>query len=272
MTFWMSVVWGIVFAFAELIPCSGDTFLNALSNYFAFCPYDSEVNIVYFFLMTGLALACIAVFLPELRMFLYGLLHSNRKHPTPNEKISKRMFSLLLFSLLPMLLAVLIRKRLTGLENRMIWLSVATVLNGALVLVASKYNKGSKTDKTITIGDAVFVGISQVFSVVPGFSRTGVTLLAAMTSGFESDFALQYSVMLGIPVYLCMAFGYFVAGIGGFVLSHILLYILAAVFAAVSGYGTLKLLRWLLAKSYLDAAAFFCFGAGTVMLVLSFIN
>lgn len=272
MTFWMSMVWSIVYAVAEMLPASGDAFLNAVSSFFAFRPFDSEVNIVRAFLSLGLTVGCCAAFYAELRMFFYGLTHAGGKYPTPNAKISKRLFSLILVGLLPMLIGFFIRSRLAALNGKMIWLAIATALNGVLMMVAAKYNKGSKIDKTITAGDAFFVGFTQLFSVVPGVSRTGLAILAGLTSGFESDFALQFSVMMGIPLYSISTLRYFGAGLGGFVFSHILLYLVCLVTTAAAAFGTVKLMRLVLAKSALDATAFFCFGAGTVMLVLSFIN
>ena len=51
----------------------------------------------------------------------------------------------------------------------------------------------------ITINQAFMIGIAQAFALMPGISRSGVTLLAAMYLGLKKADAIFYSMLIGIP-------------------------------------------------------------------------
>ena len=51
----------------------------------------------------------------------------------------------------------------------------------------------------ITIKQAFMIGIAQAFALMPGISRSGVTLLAAMYLGLKKADAIFYSMLIGIP-------------------------------------------------------------------------
>ena len=51
----------------------------------------------------------------------------------------------------------------------------------------------------ITINQAFMIGIAQAFALMPGVSRSGVTLLAAMYLGLKKADAIFYSMLIGIP-------------------------------------------------------------------------
>lgn len=68
----------------------------------------------------------------------------------------------------------------------------------ALAVVANK--NGKKEDNDITYLDAIFVGILQAISLVPGISRSGMTLVGCLGRNMNSKTALKYSFMLYFPV------------------------------------------------------------------------
>ena len=51
----------------------------------------------------------------------------------------------------------------------------------------------------ITINQAFMIGIAQAFALMPGISRSGVTLLTAMYLGLKKADAIYYSMLIGIP-------------------------------------------------------------------------
>src|SRR5690625_1201910 len=61
---------------------------------------------------------------------------------------------------------------------------------------------GVKNDDNITIKDAFVVGLAQSVALIPGISRSGATLVAAMLLGMKKETALRFSFLLYIPVSL----------------------------------------------------------------------
>ncbi|MBQ3306607.1 MAG: undecaprenyl-diphosphate phosphatase [Bacilli bacterium] len=70
----------------------------------------------------------------------------------------------------------------------------------ALLLVFNA--NGDKQDKDITYQDAIVVGLFQVISLLPGISRSGLTLVGCLLRGMDQKTSLRYSFMLYFPVSL----------------------------------------------------------------------
>jgi len=69
-----------------------------------------------------------------------------------------------------------------------------------IVLYVADVRAGEKETSKITIGVALLVGIAQAFALIPGTSRSGVTMSAAMLLGFSRVASARFSFLLSIPV------------------------------------------------------------------------
>ena len=72
---------------------------------------------------------------------------------------------------------------------------VMALLMGGTELFARHERKAEK----LRLLDALFIGIAQVGALIPGFSRSGSTLTAALSLGFKREDAAHVSFLLGIP-------------------------------------------------------------------------
>lgn len=69
-----------------------------------------------------------------------------------------------------------------------------------IALLLSYLVKGEKEDKDITYQDAIVVGLFQLISLLPGISRSGMTLVGCLLRGMNKKTSLKYSFMLYFPV------------------------------------------------------------------------
>jgi undecaprenyl-diphosphatase len=76
------------------------------------------------------------------------------------------------------------------------WACVAMAL---LLGVAEIWARHSRTVDKASLADAVLVGLAQVGALIPGVSRSGSTLTAALALGFKRDEAARLSFLLGLP-------------------------------------------------------------------------
>jgi len=70
---------------------------------------------------------------------------------------------------------------------------------GALLVVAEMWARHSRTIAKATLADALIVGLAQTGALIPGVSRSGSTLTAALLLGFKREEAARLSFLLGLP-------------------------------------------------------------------------
>lgn len=70
---------------------------------------------------------------------------------------------------------------------------------GVLLLVADKMGPRIKAMEDMTFGPAMIIGLSQALALIPGTSRSGITMTAARFLGYERAEAARFSFLLGIP-------------------------------------------------------------------------
>jgi len=83
---------------------------------------------------------------------------------------------------------------------------------GLLMIFADRWGKRERDITTMTVRDAVLIGVAQALALVPGTSRSGVTITAARFMGFERQDAARFSFLLAVPVIL-LATGYSLLGL-----------------------------------------------------------
>ena len=74
-----------------------------------------------------------------------------------------------------------------------------TILYGILMLIADMVGPQERTVSNMTLGSAMIIGVAQALALIPGTSRSGVTMTAARFLGFTRPEAARFSFLLGIP-------------------------------------------------------------------------
>lgn len=71
-----------------------------------------------------------------------------------------------------------------------------------LMLLADRFGRRVRNISSIRIKDALLIGCAQALALVPGTSRSGVTMTVALALGFERQDAARFSFLLSVPVIL----------------------------------------------------------------------
>lgn len=75
-----------------------------------------------------------------------------------------------------------------------------TLVFGMLLYIADRYGKQLHRLEHVNFPNAIFVGLAQVMALIPGVSRSGVTMTAARFLGMERAEAARFSFLMSIPV------------------------------------------------------------------------
>jgi undecaprenyl-diphosphatase len=76
------------------------------------------------------------------------------------------------------------------------WTSVAMAI---LLAITEVYARHNRTIDNMSLADALIVGIAQVGALIPGVSRSGSTLTAALALGLRREEAARFAFLLGLP-------------------------------------------------------------------------
>lgn len=98
----------------------------------------------------------------------------------------------LILSFLPVLAFGLFIPEIRGTEV----IAVNLVLFGILLWVADKYGR---SDKSVSNGTAFIVGFAQALALIPGISRSGITISAMRARGVERTAALDFAFLMSMP-------------------------------------------------------------------------
>jgi len=75
----------------------------------------------------------------------------------------------------------------------------ACIVMAILLALAELYARHQRTIANASLTDAITVGIAQAGALIPGVSRSGSTLTAALALGFKRDEAARFSFLVGLP-------------------------------------------------------------------------
>lgn len=200
----LSVLQGVT----ELFPVSslGHTILvPALFG----APVDTKAPQLIPFLVTlhlGTVVALIWAFRGRWLQLVRGSVQQLRGQPNSEGKLA----GLLILATIPAGLAGLIlQKPLERIFHDVRLVAVVLLLNGLALIVAERYRARLVSQSStrpalerLTVRQALLIGVSQIFALVPGFSRSGFTMAAGLGLGLARDAAAEFSFLLGVPIIL----------------------------------------------------------------------
>jgi len=138
------------------------------------------------------------------------------------------------------------------------------LLGTGCILYISKYRKNSKEMSYL---DAFLIGIAQGIAIIPGVSRSGVTIATGLLSKLRKETVFKFSFLLSIPAVI----GAMIAESSDMFLAEIdgLAIVLGVLVSMIVGYVALKLLKRLLLKERFHLFAYYCWLLGTAIVAIT---
>ena len=217
----------------------------------------------------GAILACCMIYFKKLYPFSF-----NKNPIIFKEKIN--IWKNIIISLIPLvLLGLLLYDIVVELFYNLFIISIMLIVYGILIIVFDKYNKKEKKTKEInhiSKLQAFLMGVVQVLAIIPGTSRSGVTILFAGVLGLNRKVAIEYSFFLAIPVMfmasLLKGMKYYFSY--GLVLKEIIIIVIAMSVAFIVSLFVLKTLIALIKKINFKIFGFYRIILGIIILLLIF--
>lgn len=112
----------------------------------------------------------------------------------------QRLFKLIILASIPAGVAGYLLNDIV--ENNLrepLLISIMLIAVGILMLVAERTNKHKGIEKT-GLKDSLIIGIAQAIAIIPGVSRSGITISAGLFRGFEREASARFSFLLSTPL------------------------------------------------------------------------
>jgi undecaprenyl-diphosphatase len=98
-----------------------------------------------------------------------------------------------------MVFGVLLEKKIDSTFRNLYVIAFSLIALALVLVLAEKVGKKQRDLKTLTLGDSQKIGWAQVIALIPGTSRSGVTITAGLFIGLDRESAARFSFLLSIP-------------------------------------------------------------------------
>ena len=145
----------------------------------------------------GTLTAVVLYFRVELRKMFFEWFGSLRGRHTPDSRLAWAV----LFGTIPAGLAGLLFKDYIGENLRSpLVIAITTIIFGLLLWFADSRKDLKRDEHELRWKDVLVIGLAQAIALVPGTSRSGITITAALMLGLNRQAAARFSFLLSIPV------------------------------------------------------------------------
>src|SRR5882757_4918884 len=196
MTTFEAAVLGLVQGITEFLPISSTAHLRIVPALLGWQDPGAAFTAV---LQLGTLAAVVGFFLRELLTMISAALAAARD-PARRGDPNARLLLYLIVGTIPVGVAGILLKHSIEGSFRSLWVVATSMIVIALVLAyVEKAARHERSYDSIRLRDAIIIGCAQALALVPGVSRSGITLLAAMALGLRRDAAARFSFLLSVP-------------------------------------------------------------------------
>jgi undecaprenyl-diphosphatase len=277
-SYFQAIVLGLLQGVAEPFPISSLGHAVILPRLFGWNIHQNDDYFLSFLVATHLATAIVlfGIFFDDWRRIIAGLVRSLRNREVAADDTDARLGWLLVVGTIPAgILGLLLEHPLRKLFASAPSAAAFLVLNGVLLLAFERLRRRApsaadaapESDEQIarlTWREAIAVGTSQAAALIPGISRSGVTMGGGVLVGLSNENAARYAFLLATPIIGAAAllklpdlFGHKGDGVRGPAL-------VAALCAAFATYLAVRFLLRFFQTNRLTPFGIYCIGAGVI--------
>lgn len=190
------IILAIIQGITEFLPISSSFHLIIFRDIFFIGQNIINENISLTFdiaLHLGTALAIIVYFFKDfLNIFIDGIKRKNN------------VLLNIIFATIPTaIIGFLLEEKIENfIRNKYLLITLIFILIGIIIYLIDKSAKNNKRIEDMKIKDAILIGCSQVLALIPGFSRSGTTIIGARLLKINREDAAKFSFYLSVPVVL----------------------------------------------------------------------
>lgn len=247
-----AVIWGLIQGLTEFLPVSSTAHLVIIPAFLAEMGVDIQPPSLA--VLAVLHLGTLAAVLIYYRREVLSVLRF-RTNPE-----GRKLALLVGIGTIPALIGLPLADELEELQESLAAVGWQLVATGVILVIGQRVATGARQLMEGRIPDAVVVGVAQAIALIPGISRSGVTIAGGNLRKFDPAEAARFSFLLGIPAIAGAGFSQLFAlpDQGGFTIELFV----GIVVAGVSGYLAIAFMMKSINRIGLYPFAIYCFIIG----------
>jgi len=202
-----AIILGIIQGLTEFIPISSTGHLILAEKWMGLERTMTPEQITAFIavIQLGTLAAVIVYFIRDILSITMGFLQGNllwlRGIRDASPRKAARLGWLIIIGSVPIGTVGLLAKKIIegGLTKNLTVIGVSLIVWAVMLFLAEQFGKRRNEIEHIGIREALIIGVAQVFSLIPGSSRSGTTITGALFAGMSREAAARFSFLLSIP-------------------------------------------------------------------------
>ncbi|MGB4044224.1 MAG: undecaprenyl-diphosphatase UppP [Thermacetogeniaceae bacterium] len=191
MTIWQSVVMGLVQGLGEFLPISSSAHLVLVPWFFNWLDPGLTFDIA---LHIGTLIAVIAYFWRDWVKLIMGAFQGTKSK-------EGRLFWYLVLATIPgAIMGLLLEEKAETVFRNPVLIAVMLIVLGVILYWADRKGRKLTDVNNISLGQSLMIGISQALAIIPGVSRSGITMTTGLLLGLTREGAARFSFLLSAPV------------------------------------------------------------------------
>ena len=191
-----AVVYGAIQGLTEFIPISSTAHLRVIPALLGWKDAGAAFSAV---IQMGTLIATLIYFRTDIINLTKGFFSAVKNKDFVSNPES-RIFILIIVGTIPIgICGLLFKKFIEGDARGLYVISASLILLAIVLFIAEKVGTRKKEFEEITIKDGIIIGLAQALALIPGSSRSGVTITAGLFRGLKRDVTARYSFLLSIP-------------------------------------------------------------------------
>ena len=200
------IILGIVEGVTEWLPISSTGHMLLVDEFISLNMSEEFKEMFFYVIQLGAILAVVILFWDK--MFPFQL--KDKKEPVIKKETFSLWFKVVVACIPGAVVTLLFDDYVEAHFQTPIVIAIALIFYGIAFIVVERWNKKRvpkiKNLTDITYQTALYIGLFQVLSIVPGTSRSGATIIGALLIGVSRVAAAEFTFFLAVPVMIGMSF------------------------------------------------------------------
>jgi undecaprenyl-diphosphatase len=198
-----AIIYGIIQGLTEFIPISSTAHIRILP---ALLNWEDPGAAYTAVIQIGTLLATLVYFKNDILELISGFFRAVKNRSFKDDPYARLSFLIIVGTLPISFFGLTLKKHIEGGFRGLYVISASLIVLAIILFIAEKVTKHRKEFEQISVLDGIIIGFAQAVALIPGSSRSGVTITAGLFCGLKRDTAARFSFLLSVPAVFLSGF------------------------------------------------------------------